>query len=551
MRHLIPAGLFCAMLVSGWSIPALALTPVEAAKLLASGDESRKEEAIRELAAKGNPGLWMLTDMIKKESQPEVRGRLYEGVGGFQGNEGAQYALTLGFKEEHPGALVGVIRGVARMKARALAGNILNRFGSSDENVRLEAARAIASFGPEMKDKVSERAESADPRVRATALTALGMLGAEDSLPLLIRESKSKDPLVARAAAFGIAGLKSPAAFEALMDIARTADDSLAVEMVRQISGYPAVQAVDGLTRLTMACSSLKGQELAVEKLTDHGAAGFGALVDILPRTPPAIRGRINRALIGDGSRDRLSKLALVVTDENIYRAVAAGNVLLAQGSTGEDLLFEMMADPNPAQRKNLTVLFTRAGDRLLPRLHESLGSSNLNTRLLAIDILGQIGAPESVDRLAPLLRHENRDIRAHAMQALARYKSGDVFKHLEFLVDEGDQGVREKLYDNARADGGPWAVKLIIRGLKDPRIELRTKCMRYLGELRATGAVVPLKRMLQDVTGFERKAVVQALGEIGVRQAIEPLQTISGNEEEDPDLRKLADFYIRNSRLR
>lgn len=69
---------------------------------------------------------------------------------------------------------------------------------------------------------------------------------------------------------------------------------------------------------------------------------------------------------------------------------------------------------------------------------------------------------------------------------------------------------------------GGPEAVQLLIRALRDPEyVSIRWRAARALGKLRAHEAVGALIDALGDESPHVRKGAAQALGEIGDPEAV------------------------------
>jgi len=66
--------------------------------------------------------------------------------------------------------------------------------------------------------------------------------------------------------------------------------------------------------------------------------------------------------------------------------------------------------------------------------------------------------------------------------------------------------------------------VKFLIHNLHYPKPGIREESARILGLWGATRATLPLIKMIDDFDPFVREAAIEALGRLGIKQAVEPL---------------------------
>lgn len=110
-----------------------------------------------------------------------------------------------------------------------------------DQNkwVRRHASSALADYGSDAVDTLSEVAESDDWRARGGAVWALSKIADPNSLDVLIKASKDEKSFVRSGSVFGLGTIGGPEAIKALKDL-------IEVEEI----GYTKANAMDLLEKL-------------------------------------------------------------------------------------------------------------------------------------------------------------------------------------------------------------------------------------------------------------------------------------------------------------
>lgn len=238
---------------------------------------------------------------------------------------------------------------------------------------------------------VEAMATSADPAVRRAALVALGALGDETTVSLLLTQVlTSADTADSAAARDSLVRLRTSRANRALIDLLASGNARAKVEIIRLLAARRAVDARPDLQRLAA------DPEAAV-RLESWKALGALARAD----DAPALLDLLERAR--DDERDEAEK--------------TVGTVL--RGPTGGDVLLpRLAAAAAPAVRAALVRVASSLGDdRLLPALRQALQSTDASVRDAAIrglaawpsaapltDLVGLAGhATDSVHRVLAL----------------------------------------------------------------------------------------------------------------------------------------------------
>jgi HEAT repeat protein len=201
-----------------------------------------------------------------------------------------------------------------------------------------------------------------------------------------------------------------------------------------------------------------------------------------------------------------------------------------------------------------LSSLKTLAKRKLLAR---QLKDADSETRIAAVEELGELGQATDVDVIAPALKDENAAVRQAAAKALSeigapqavhpliecitdrRFPDGawqtEILLALESLNDPRSTEACTQALNNSSVKvrraaasalgnlGEPSAIPALIAALRDEDTEVVRQAGYALTKL-GTPAVGPLIQMLDGESGQPQQAAADALGVIGDPQAIEPL---------------------------
>jgi HEAT repeat protein len=176
----------------------------------------------------------------------------------------------------------------------------------------------------------------------------------------------------------------------------------------------------------------------------------------------------------------------------------------MAHGAVGlkHQELFGTEARASPRERRlSLEALDTlkQIGEPAVRYLLENLERRELDHRVRTVNLLGELGDRRAAERVIPLLKDEDANIRAAAAQALGVI--GDpraVEPLLDLLLDLPVTGDRRETYEDRRQ---------------------KYAAMVSLGQLRATEAVEPLLTALEDSRPVAGERALLALGMIYSRE--------------------------------
>lgn len=290
----------------------------------------------------------------------------------------------------------------------------------------------------------------------------------------------------------------------------------------------------------------------------------------------------VSRSLAKAGAVDTLFKM-LYHTDPEMHEAAMDGLHLWIyshppQASFNVSPLLFALTNDNFEVRRKAEELLNRinpqwknteeATDMILTLVETSLHNDNLETREIAITLLGKIGHPFAIKALVPLLQDENDRIRSMAVYALGEVKSlfavepllkilisssGINYSVIEALtkinpawkssheakkmipvyfksLKNENPGIRRAAAEALGVLGDERVVKKLISVIQKRKNEECEAACIALGLLKNQVAVEPLCRLIDR--GFASREAVIALGKIGGERALDKLSVLQNNKD-------------------
>ena len=199
---------------------------------------------------------------------------------------------------------------------------------------------------------------------------------------------------------------------------------------------------------------------------------------------------------------------------DRAVREAAIGS-LSALGSASVPALAGCLADPAlQVQEAASAILASIADARVFRPLVEALGSRDWIVRMHAAKGLGRIGDPEAVSVLMPLLQDKVKAVREEASSALAAIGAAAVLGLIQAL-EHDDWLVRLHAVEALGKLKSPDSVDPLLRALFNERDSaIREDVVRALGAIRDARAVDYLVTVMKE-PGL-RLLAVEALGQQG-----------------------------------
>jgi len=234
---------------------------------------------------------------------------------------------------------------------------------------------------------------------------------------------------------------------------------------------------------------------------------------DSIRSNEPEIKRKAIQLLTSMGTKTSIKVLfeSLVSDDADLI------STLISLDKFGIDLIITLIKDEDSITRLLAEKTLVTTGDPSVERLIAKI--RNGNVRIQAIDALGRIGDPKSVEPLIAQLNDENAYVRIRVIDALGRIGDPKSVEPLIAQLNDENGYVRIRVIDALGRIGDPKSVEPLIAQLKDENA--RGQVIDALGRIGDPKAIEPLIAQLEDEN--VRRPVIDALVRIGA-PAVEPL---------------------------
>lgn len=265
---------------------------------------------------------------------------------------------------------------------------------------------------------------------------------------------------------------------------------------------------------LIRSSSMLEGMDFTVIPLIVCPAAvivlGGVVIYQIILQEQRKAHARVAELLkLAQRGQDAIPDLVPLLSDSNLIVRVAAAEALGGIGATSA-LLASLTTPPTPdraAERFHKAVVGALAdiGEGAVPDLLDALHHEDWRVRRAAIDALRRIGA-DPVPTLLEALQDKNPDVRSHAAWNLGQLRDQRAISSLtNALLDPEVRG---------------WAISALSKIGSDP--------------------LPGLLQLFYRSEADTRRAIADALGDLGDHRAIPYLQA-AATDDESPDVRQAA----------
>ena len=451
---------------------------------------------------------------------------------------------------------------------------VVSLIGDDDTRVRNRAVSIIEDNRGKalgLKQQIIEFTESEDPKVRATALRALGKLGPKaNSNALLSKHLKDPEQPVRASAALALGDLGKSAkpqikdlmplindpktyvrtsALEALGDIGELPDEDVREILKLQRDGNKKVRAASRLAlgdiaQLNKNTSSIVAEQLdsldpqlrinTLKALTQMGEAAGDQAPAIAKRLNDQIPGVRIEAIVtlesmGEAANEFAPQIAEKLKDPNgvaALKAVAALSNMDVAEEDYADSYVDLLKSQNRVLRSQAAAAIGRMGEKAspqFPRIIELLSEKDIKFRYTASFTFQELGesAKGAAPEIAKLLQNENPVIRMAALNALGRMSTGSesVIPDIAAELQDPDRDVRAEAL-MALGNIGPSTAEYIpemTKALSDKDRLVRRNAVTALGKMRssATDAAPQVAQMLKDEDNDIQASTTVALSRI------------------------------------
>jgi HEAT repeat protein len=210
------------------------------------------------------------------------------------------------------------------------------------------------------------------------------------------------------------------------------------------------------------------------------------------------------------GNHKAIEPLKRLLTDpyEDVQESAVRALSNLREGLSATELL-DMLDEPIPLQRKNVTLL------------------------------LGRIGAIEAIPALGFVLKDAHVSVRKAVIEAFSYLKTKESITFLILALTDEDPDIRALSALSLGSLGGEGSFEALSLILSDPDDAVKVAVTKALGMLKDTRAVTPLIKLLTDENGFVIATAIESLGKLGGDEARDALLRMLISE--DLEIRRTA----------
>ncbi|MEL6342669.1 MAG: HEAT repeat domain-containing protein [Myxococcota bacterium] len=451
------------------------------------------------------------------------------------------------------GAMRARIAGtLGNLGERGAARALLRLLNDDDPSVRTQAARSLGRLGePRTRDRLFQSLLDEDETVRFAVGTALGMLGDARTVPFLLRAIREGDIIVQREAEAAMTKLDK-SALTALVQLLRNGKPPYRAEAARRLGALQDARAIRYLIPSLLMEDCQKEVAEALHLLGEPTVAPLIKYLkddDDLDGVTPPLQEQVARVLGKLNDRRAVPPLITILEDkeqpprlrEEAARVLgklgdrSAIDALIAGLNESGSALLNVRAE----SARSLGMLKASKARKALEEAMEELDDKLRN---YAIDAVGELGDPQSVDPLIKQLNGFRSSGRSGIIQALGKIGDARAIPHLTEVAEErpitylngmaiqslaslGEASVVKMILTNRRfhpemdralAKLGAAAIGPLVSMLrKDDNAEVRALSAAALGEMNEARTMGSLIQALQDPNADVKKAAARALARL------------------------------------
>ncbi|HEO65366.1 MAG TPA: HEAT repeat domain-containing protein [Spirochaetes bacterium] len=268
---------------------------------------------------------------------------------------------------------------------------------------------------------------------------------------------------------------------------------------------------------------SLKRMEAAEELGRSRENQAIQPLISSLNDTDAEVRYAVVKSL-GQFEDDSITRAVMnSLKDPAWYVRAQAGVILENNIAENSQSILEFLFQNDPHKLSKLCVAFslvTLEKDNektYLKFILDLLNDDDLNVRIHAATILGDLGDSSVVDTIMKSFESQNLSVKQAMIHTLSHYYSAEVEKWLSAILNEDNVELKSSVIQAYEMFASDFAVSQLILSLSDENPYIRSCAAIALGNTNNESAIQPLIERLKDpdhnVVYYSKKA----LGKIGI----------------------------------
>ncbi|WP_332449616.1 HEAT repeat domain-containing protein [Methanoculleus sp.] len=486
---------------------------------LRSSDEEIRAAAVAALQAMGKEAVGYLIQALN-DPHYAVRIAAAEGLGEI-GDRAAVEPLVLVCNDEREDVRIAAARALGEIGDRRSIQPLIRLFSDRYHGVRVAASDAVTTFGRDALEPLQEALDDPVPSVRVTAARAIGLIGATESIPVLIEHLGDAAPEVRWSVARALADFGSPAV-EPLFLVLRKGRKEMRLAAIDGLWEIPDKRAGEALTyALNDEDEEVRAKaEAALRKrqVIDVWRRTLGSQVqeeESAPKKKRTVRLEDKKSFEQSGPQE-IDTLVVALKDKDWNAQLGAATRLIMMGRPAVDGLIRALRDENPEVQTAAASLLGEMRETAVEPLIDALRDPDRFVRLVASRNLGKIGNKRAIEALIGSLHQEpDGEVRATVAEALGYMGSKQAIESLVLALRDRDDAVQIAAARSLGYIGDKRAVEPLIQALSDVDDRVRHAALEALKDPGGT-ARGHLVGALRSGDERRRAGVAEALEAVG-----------------------------------
>lgn len=463
-------------------------------RALQSDNEEIRAAAIAALRSIGEPAVGFLIQALS-DPHPGVRIAAAEGLGEIGGDSSVD-ALLLILNDADRDVRIAAAGALGQAGDARTILPLIGLFHDGYPEVRSAAAAAVAAFGHAALGPLDAALENPAPKVRVTAVKALGIVGDPRSIPLLVRHLEDPAHEVGVIAARTLAGFGQPAV-EPLSAILRTGEKEGRLAAIDALALIGTAEADEALEY------ALRDRDRDV---ADKAAAALTRRrgTDVWRKTPD------------NEVRQDVHTLIVALKDGSVEVQVSAATRLIEMGRPAVEGLIMALKDGDPEIQAAAAGVLGEMREAAVEPLMAAMNDPDRFIRIVAARNLGNIGDKRAIGVLSRSLQREpDSMVRAAVAEALGYIGSEEAIEPLARALRDSDEVVQIAAARSLGYIGDKRAIEPLILALCDVDDRVRYAALEALNDPDGT-VRDHLVGALRSTDEALRAGVAEALESVG-----------------------------------
>ncbi|MBF0338143.1 MAG: HEAT repeat domain-containing protein [Nitrospirae bacterium] len=226
---------------------------------------------------------------------------------------------------------------------------------------------------------------------------------------------------------------------------------------------------------------------------------------------------RAAATMLSDGDERAIYPLIRALSDTNAAVQDAAMQALIKIGGEVVAYMTIPVLRRGPAQRNAALVILRELGKVTVPFLYNLLLDKDEDIRKFALDLMGDIKTDVDIDKVLPLLRDVNPNVRAAACRTLGLLGDRSAGEHLEAALCDAEEWVVFAALEAIGKMSSEQAVNSIFRLFRSNSNVIRYAALETLGKIPSKESKDALIYCIQNLDSFNRAVAVKSLVNLGI----------------------------------